>query len=840
LQTVTGQEYCELAYISQVDSGHIYLVSDGGTTQEIPAAGLGQIAPNPVLLYDLINGGSPGEVSVTQIVDLAAPFPTPDNSNNMLSRHVIRLVTPYRSPDGAQVGFYMLSIPASSLRNILSLYNSPRSPIWAYARTNEVRYCFFFDTEGWILFQSEGVTEPEAHLSTYLARAGLTGTLGKPGMPDAFRPASGIQTYWKMFDDVRQGQFDLLVASDVTRQSEVLRDYYLAYGPVHFFPGGGKPPVIYGGVASVDRSLLGVTAGYKHVDIMFLVTVGTVLLVSAIIVVLSRIFTKPILQLTRAVNRMRAKGELEPLVLRFGSFETVTLKNAINDLMTTLRRQVEVIHSKDMEIESASLKERAVLSAGRAGGPNGGPDPLPEIKGEGPQTERLKADILKAAHVDVDVLIEGETGTGKQLTAEAIHNRSSRKRGTFISINCGALDETLLLDTLFGHVKGAYTEARTDREGAFLAANGGTLFLDEIQVASPRVQQSLLRAIEVRKIKPLGSDKELDVDVRLIAATNIDLKVLIDRGLFRGDLYFRLKVITLHTPSLRDQPENLPLLAMHFLSEAEKLAGRTGMGISRGALEALKAYHWPGNMRELKNVITRAVVMCESDLIQAEDIVLEEKRHGAIPGEGIPAPALPAGLGFPTPPGPAASGPAASRPVPPRPAVPRRTGSAPMAPRSGSAQDAAAHGPVAPAPAASAPAASAPAASAPAASGPAASGPAASGPVASGPMGHAAPAAHNHAAIPAPPPDPADPLDALNPRQAKALQEIMARGGVTRKQYQQIIGDDLPPRTANYDLQDLVAKGLLRKSGKGPATRYHVAEAHNGRPQDDRNDRSQA
>jgi DNA-binding NtrC family response regulator len=209
------------------------------------------------------------------------------------------------------------------------------------------------------------------------------------------------------------------------------------------------------------------------------------------------------------------------------------------------------------------------------------------------------------------------------LAAEAIHHLSRRSAKPFISINCGELDENLLLDTLFGHVKGAFTEAKADRKGVFLEADGGTLFLDEIQTASMSVQQSLLRAIAVRKIKPLGSDREIEVDVRLIAATNLDLATLIEQNRFRSDLYFRLKVIGIHTPPLREHRENLPLLASHFLNEMERLTGKEGVALSRGALEKLKAYDWPGNIRELKNCLTRAAVMTEGSIIQADDILLE-------------------------------------------------------------------------------------------------------------------------------------------------------------------------------------------------------------------------
>ena len=222
------------------------------------------------------------------------------------------------------------------------------------------------------------------------------------------------------------------------------------------------------------------------------------------------------------------------------------------------------------------------------------------------------------------MLITGETGTGKQLTSEAIHHNSSRRNEPFITINCGALDENLLLDALFGHVSGAFSDAKTDRKGAFLAANKGTLFLDEIGNASPKVQQALLRTLSAQKVKPLGSDTEIGIDVRLISATNEDLKSLIDRGIFREDLYYRLKVISITTPPLREHKEDIPALVDCFIKDASNKMNKENIGLSRGALDRLKNYNWPGNVRELKNCITRAVAMVESDVIQTEDIRLEE------------------------------------------------------------------------------------------------------------------------------------------------------------------------------------------------------------------------
>ena len=171
------------------------------------------------------------------------------------------------------------------------------------------------------------------------------------------------------------------------------------------------------------------------------------------------------------------------------------------------------------------------------------------------------------------------------------------------------MDENLLLDTLFGHVKGAFTEARTDRKGAFLEADGGILFLDEIQTATPKVQQALLRAISMRRIRPLGSDKETTVNVRLIAATNVDLRQCIAKGQFREDLYFRLKVISVATPPLRLHKMSISILVHHFLKEAAGTTTKTGLGLSRGALAKLTGYDWPGNIRELKHCILRAAIM---------------------------------------------------------------------------------------------------------------------------------------------------------------------------------------------------------------------------------------
>jgi DNA-binding NtrC family response regulator len=253
--------------------------------------------------------------------------------------------------------------------------------------------------------------------------------------------------------------------------------------------------------------------------------------------------------------------------------------------------------------------------------------------------------IRKAARAGTDVLIWGETGTGKELVAAAIHKASPQSSGPYISINCGALDESLLMDTLFGHVKGAFTEARMERKGAFLSADGGTLLLDEIANASLKVQQALLRALSMRCIRPLGADADTAFNTRVVAATNVDLRECVRAGAFREDLYYRLAIISIETPPLRHHKEDIPQLAAFCIREAAANMGQSDVQVhlSHGALELIVAYDWPGNVRELKNCLTRAMAFAEGDLILPQHIMLEQDAFHAY-GKAVPAQAPPGRL----------------------------------------------------------------------------------------------------------------------------------------------------------------------------------------------------
>jgi len=218
------------------------------------------------------------------------------------------------------------------------------------------------------------------------------------------------------------------------------------------------------------------------------------------------------------------------------------------------------------------------------------------------------------------VLLFGETGTGKDLAASALHRLSARQAASFVVVNCAALPETLLESELFGHVRGAFTGATTDRPGLLEEARGGTLFLDEIGDMPLALQSKLLRVLQHKTMRPLGSDREVPVDVRLIAATHCDLEAAVEAGTFRRDLYYRINVIQIDVPALRHRRDDVLLLANAFLRRCAEEQGREVHAISPGASERLLAYDWPGNVRELHNCIDRAVAMTDHDVVQVEDL----------------------------------------------------------------------------------------------------------------------------------------------------------------------------------------------------------------------------
>jgi DNA-binding NtrC family response regulator len=243
-----------------------------------------------------------------------------------------------------------------------------------------------------------------------------------------------------------------------------------------------------------------------------------------------------------------------------------------------------------------------------------------ELVGLSPKMQNIYAIIDKISFGSPTVLIEGESGTGKELTANVIHNNSDRKNGPFIPVNCGAIAESLLERELFGHVKGAFTGALKDSIGLFKAADGGTLFLDEIAEVSQAVQVSLLRVLQEKKVRPVGDTREIEVNARVIAATNKKLEDAIKNKTFRADLYYRLNVVSITMPPLREMREDIPMLVNHFVAKHQR-PGRSAVSqVSPEAMGRLMGYHWPGNVRQLENVIKRAFALGVKDVLHVNDL----------------------------------------------------------------------------------------------------------------------------------------------------------------------------------------------------------------------------
>jgi formate hydrogenlyase transcriptional activator len=253
-----------------------------------------------------------------------------------------------------------------------------------------------------------------------------------------------------------------------------------------------------------------------------------------------------------------------------------------------------------------------------------------------PMRQVLKQ-VEKVAATDSTVLILGETGTGKELIARALHRRSKRANRSFIRVNCAAIPESLIASELFGHEKGAFTGALQRRVGRFEAADGGTLFLDEIGDLPMETQIALLRVLQEREFERVGSNHPISVDVRVIAATNRDLPAAVAAGTFRQDLFYRLNVFPIAVPPLRERTEDIPLLVEYFVGRFAKEAGKNIRHIAKQTLEQLRGYHWPGNIRELQNVVERAVILSETDTFVVDDSWLSGESEDSSPHEGLSA-----------------------------------------------------------------------------------------------------------------------------------------------------------------------------------------------------------
>lgn len=298
--------------------------------------------------------------------------------------------------------------------------------------------------------------------------------------------------------------------------------------------------------------------------------------------------------------------------MRAGAYDYITKPLDLDDIQSKVRRAIETSRLRsEVSVLEASLRDRFGQRA---------------IIAESPAMREVLAQVRTLADTSATVLISGESGTGKELVARALHVEGRRTRGPFVAVNCGALAETLLESELFGHERGAFTGAVAQHKGAFERAHGGTLFLDEIGDAPKSVQTKLLRAIEEKEVIRVGGRTPINVDVRLVSATNRDLRQMTEDGEFRNDLLYRLKVVDLRIPPLRERREDIRPMADHFIALACREHGRRVTEVEPAFYERLKGFDWPGNVRQLRNVVEAAVVMATEPVLRAAKLQLEETR----------------------------------------------------------------------------------------------------------------------------------------------------------------------------------------------------------------------
>ena len=299
-------------------------------------------------------------------------------------------------------------------------------------------------------------------------------------------------------------------------------------------------------------------------------------------------------------------GDLETAIqtMRLGAFDYISKPPDLNRLLNTVRNALD---KKQLVVENKILKKKVSKNY--------------EMIGESEAISHIKTMIEKVAQTDARVLITGPNGTGKELVAHQLHEKSNRAQQAIIEVNCAAIPSELIESELFGHVKGAFTSAVKDRAGKFEAANGGTIFLDEIGDMSLSAQAKVLRALQENLIQRVGADKDIKVDVRVVAATNKDLKKEIAEGRFREDLYHRLAVILINVPALNDRRDDIPMLIEHFASKISEEQGTTKKVFSKQAIQLLQEYDWTGNIRELRNVVERLIILGGNE-ISENDVTL--------------------------------------------------------------------------------------------------------------------------------------------------------------------------------------------------------------------------
>ena len=778
LNAMGDARFCEAAFMGQgqLSSKRFLWIRDRGKLRAIPPDQTEIQSSSPFLPPRRQPGEHEVVLSTPTEVSYSFSDSTDKTPQSQVTLQLMRFTAPVTLSDGTFVGYLILSVDIAWLRDSVS------GCAISMRRGEKAPLAFFVDNAGWMIFETGPQTsEKEGSKPAVIdsVRSGFQGDFGRAGYSQAFRPGAEYYSYWTMMNHIQKGdagQFQTSSALQWNREGIPVET--VSYAPVTYASGAEGRRDVVGDMVVLDTSFA-IAAQRSILHTRYIVAcVIAALLLSLSLFCIGLALRKTLKNLGRDIAESTSSALAKPLSQRSAPKEVQEVRSEINRLLDQLRNLED---ERDMEntLASARIEVEEVHNM-----PTEIPVPPDGIIGVSLEMRNLRQNIIQAAKVQADVLVMGETGTGKELVSRAIHLHSANSAGPFMTINCGALDEGLLMDSLFGHVKGAFSEAREARKGAFLTAEGGTLMLDEIGNASPKVQQALLRALSDRRITPLGSDTSVPFNTRVIAATNADLREEIQKGTFREDLYFRLAVITIHTVPLREHKMDIPYLVMFFLRQAREQdhSGRPVPSLSKGALSQLMHYHWPGNVRELSNTIFRTAAFCDGDLILPHHLHLgadssqaDKKAHlrngngkkGSQPDvsgreqkeadrqDNTPMP--PAVPQEPT----SVSGPAPA--VPPRGHEDRSEGSSTTSSQTSFRENAA----------------STPAQNA------------------------------------------KRDLSAF-PRLQKLLPELDRLGEFSRKDYQELA--QVSVRTAQYDLQLYVEEGFLERKGRGPSQRYLVKE----------------
>ena len=429
--------YRELGYLDLEGHDHVFFVASHGRAVRLPNEDLDGMRPSLFRLLDQGPDLAPGQVGLSPLVRPDAQPAQAQAADQAGAEEVFRLYAPRADATGKVRGLYVLGLCARSLRDILSRHDADRAP--PPDSEGGSGRSFLFDTEGWMLLQADEADKPQPELTTALARSGYAGTQGRRGMEAAFRPESRHKRYWEMVEAVREGRGGISERPGLAGPDrDETENRPMPYAPVRFWASADAPPRVVAGVAVMDMAGLDARPVVWTVGAGFFVVLAACLAAAGLVAVLVQTITRPLTDLSDAVAGLGVAGGLPPLEATDADRETRVFHGALNGLLEVVCRQEEALGDRDRAMQQARLREQASLDRTPPGAAEAS---FPEIKGAGPLMERLKDDVAKAAQVDADVLITGETGTGKRLVAEAIHRHCHRAARPLIAINCATLDE---------------------------------------------------------------------------------------------------------------------------------------------------------------------------------------------------------------------------------------------------------------------------------------------------------------------------------------------------------------------------------------------------------------